>query len=299
VVDGPAIVIDDDEGIVRIFSDAIVPAGRKVDGDVVAVFGKVRIDGEVAGSAVAVLGSLDIGKGASVYGDAVAVGGPLNMDATATVGGETVSVDFLPAPLRWGVPTLPILLAGIAACFAIAFLAGWILFIAAPGTMRLAASTVSQRTGGSLLLGLLAPPLVIITIGLLFITVIGIPGAFLLPMLYGILLWAGHAAASFVLGCKLTSRDTRSGAALPLAAGLGFVAAFFVAGALLATQPGVLWRIGFFLGMLGLFLMVCLSLIGSGALVLSRIGGRGERGARAASTGGVHAESGPSASSTA
>ena len=67
-----AIAIDEGgAGMVRLFSDAEVPAGKRVDGDVVAVFGSVRVAGQVTGAAVAVFGSVELEPGASVAGDAV------------------------------------------------------------------------------------------------------------------------------------------------------------------------------------------------------------------------------------
>lgn len=274
-VHGPVISVDsDDAGRVRVFSDAIVEEGEHVDGDVVAVFGSVEVDGTVDGSVVSVFGSVILGDRADVRDDAVAVGGVLEMAQDARVGGETVSVGFL--PISWGVPTLPFLLATIVLGLLLSVMIGWVLFVAAPDRMRRTAVTIADRTWASLLVGLIAPPVVIITIGLLFITVIGIPGAFLLPILYGGLLWAGQIAAAYVLGCKLTSRGIGGGPMLPLFAGLVFVGMFFMIGAVLATPPGFTRSMALFFSLLGVLLMVVLSAIGSGALILSRLGSRGE-----------------------
>ena len=105
---GPVVVRGSGSGIVRLFSDAEVAPGERVDGDVVAVFGSVRVDGEVEGSAVAVFGSVDLGPGARVKGDAVSVGGALREGNGARVDGQTVQVGFLPFTL--GLPGLPVVL---------------------------------------------------------------------------------------------------------------------------------------------------------------------------------------------
>lgn len=63
---------------------------------------------------------------------------------------------------------------------------------------------------------------------------------------------------------------------LPLFAGLAFVAAFFVVGAVLATPPGFLRSVALFFSLLGVLMVVVLSAIGSGALILSRLGSRGD-----------------------
>src|SRR5689334_16096960 len=108
---GPVVVRGNGSGIVRLFSDAEVDPGERVDGDVVAVFGSVRVAGEVHGAAVAVFGSVDLLPTARVMGDAVAVGGALREEKGAHVEGQTVQVGFLPFTL--GLPGLPMVLIGI------------------------------------------------------------------------------------------------------------------------------------------------------------------------------------------
>lgn len=275
-VNGPVVIVDSDEaGIVRVFADAYVPADREIDGDVVAVFGTARVDGRVSGSVVSVLGSVRLGPGATVSGDAVAVGGELDLARGATVHGESVAVGF--APFSWGIPTLGFLLLSIASGMAFTLILGWLLFLLMDRRMRRTAVTVTRRTGSSLVIGLISPPLVIITIGLLFITVIGIPGAFLLPLLYGVLLFAGQAATAYVLGCKFIRRPVgEGGAMLPLAVGSLFVAAFFVAGAVLAIYPGWPRSAALFFSLAGLLLVMALAVVGSGAVLVSRFGTRPE-----------------------
>jgi len=273
---GPVLVVDSDEtGLVRVLSDAYVPAGRDIDGDVVAILGTARVDGSVSGSVVAVLGSVRLGPGATVSGDAVAVGGELDLARGATVHGESVSVGFM--PFSWGIPTLGFLLLTIAGGMLLTLLFGWLFFLILNRRMRRASITVTRRTGSSLVVGLISPPLVIITIGLLLITVIGIPGAFLLPLLYGLVLFAGQVAASYVLGCKLLRRTVGEGGVMvPLLVGTLFVALFFVAGALLAVYPGWTRSAALFFSLAGLLLIIVLAIIGSGAILVSRIGTRPE-----------------------
>src|SRR5439155_22127402 len=75
-VNGPVIQVDGDESdMVRVLSDAEVPRGQRVEGDVVAVLGSVVVHGEVTGSAVAVRGSVTLDSTARVGQDAGAVGG--------------------------------------------------------------------------------------------------------------------------------------------------------------------------------------------------------------------------------
>jgi hypothetical protein len=293
-VQGPIIVVDsDDAGIVRVFSDAYVPPGREVDGDVVVVFGTARVDGQVTGSVVSVLGSVRLGPGATVSGDAVAVGGDLDLARGATVHGESVSVGFM--PFSWGIPTLGFLLMTIVSGALITLFVGWLLFLTMGRRMRQTAITVTRRTGSSLVMGLVSPPLVIITIGLLFITVIGIPGAFLLPILYGVVLLAGQIAAAYVLGCKLMGRTVGEGGAMvPLLVGSLFVALFFAVGAVLAVYPGWTRTAALFFSLAGMLLLIVLAIVGSGAILVSRIGSRPEDPAAGAAEARPHTH-GPAA----
>jgi hypothetical protein len=129
---------------VRVFADAEVPAGQRIEGDVVAVFGSVVVRGQVSGNVVAVAGSVKLEPGASVDGDAVAVGGVLDQAEGARVGGESVSLGFL--PLRFGVPTVPILLVFVIGGWLLTLFVGMILTLVAPDRMvRIAATSCVAR----------------------------------------------------------------------------------------------------------------------------------------------------------
>jgi hypothetical protein len=270
---GITVDADEDAGMVRMFSDAEVPPGERIEGDVVAVFGDVLVEGQVSGNVVAVFGSVRMEPGARIDGDAVAVGGALDQPPGAAVGGESVSLGFL--PIHWGAPTVGMMIGVVFVGWIASLFSGWILMLLFPSRMVRTAMTASSRTGGSLVLGLVSGPLLIIAIVLLLVTVIGIPIAFLLPLVYLISLWAGQLALSYALGCRLMRRRLGEGATLPpLAAGTLFVAGFFVMGALLGTGEGFVRTIALFFHLLGFLLVMGLSVIGIGAFLLSRMGTR-------------------------
>lgn len=270
---GIVIDADEDAGMVRMFSDAEVPAGERIQGDVVAVFGDVLVEGQVSGNVVAVFGSVRLEPGAKIDGDAVAVGGVLDQPPGAAVGGESVSLGFL--PMQWGAPSLGMMLGVVFLCWLVSLFVGWILMLLFPARMLRAAVTASRRTGGSLVLGLLSGPLLIITIVLLLVTVIGIPIAFILPLVYLISLWGGQLALTYALGCRLLHRRLGEGSMMPaLVAGTLFVAAFFVLGTILGRPEGMLRTIAMFFDLLGFLLIMGLSVIGIGAFLLSRMGTR-------------------------
>jgi len=273
-VNGPAIVVNTDgAGLVRVFTDAEVAAGERIEGDVVAVFGSVDVKGSVSGNVVAVFGSVKIAPGASVEGDVVAVGGVLDQAPGATVGGESVSLGFLPVSV--GMPALPALLLLVFLGWLASLFVGWFMSVVMPERMLRVAATASRRGVASFFLGLVSPPLVMVTCLLLLITVIGIPIAPVLGFLYLVMVWAGQIAATYVLGSRLLRRRLgQGGAMMPILTGTLFVAMFFVAGALLAAPPGFARTAALFFSLLGALLVFCLTAIGTGAFLLSRFGTR-------------------------
>ena len=273
-VHGPVVSVDGDgSDVVRVFADVHVREDERVAGDVVAVFGSAEVDGEVAGDVVAVFGSVKLGPRASVRGDAVAVGGLLQQADSAKVGGQTVSVGFL--PISFGLPGVSLMLLMLLSGLVLTLLLGWLLQLIMPERMLRVAVTCSRRTGASLGLGLILPALVTFSGLLLMVTVIGLPLGLLLPVLYGLVLWGGHIAASYVLGSKVLRRPLGEGGfMLPLLVGQLFVTAFFVAGVLIGGPPGLVRSLALFFSLLGVLLCVGLATIGSGAFVISRFGGR-------------------------
>jgi hypothetical protein len=272
-IDVGPVSVHGDNGIVRLFSDAVVPAGERVDGDVVAVFGSVRVEGEVEGAAVAVFGSLDLRRGAIVHGDAVAVGGAMREGDGARVDGQTVQVGFL--PLTLGLPGLPVVLAMIALAWLVSLFFGWLAAALFPARLARVAVTSSRRTLASLLLGIFSGPLVCIATMVLLVTVVGIPIAVLLPLVYVAVLYVGQLAATYVLGCKLTRRRLgEGGVAMPLISGSLLVASIFGFGAILWETPGIVRTVALFFLLVGALLVVGLTTIGTGAFLLSRAGSR-------------------------
>lgn len=264
-------------GIVRLFSDARVAATDSIDGDVVAVFGDVHVDGLVHGSTVAVLGSVILSPGARVVGDAVAVGGELETPSGSIVTGESVSVGFLPL-LTLGLPALPVMIATLVLCWLVILFFGWVLAAIFPERLVRVARTASRRTAVSLALGLLSGPLAIVGAVLLLVTVVGAPIAVLMPFLYIGVLFAGYLSGAYVLGSKLLRRRLgERGALAPIAWGSLLVISFSVIGALLWGGEGPIRTVALFFHLAGVLLSVGLTTIGTGAVLLSRLGGA-ERG---------------------
>jgi hypothetical protein len=272
--DGNLVRVDgNDAGLVRVFANADVPAGTHLDGDVVAVFGSVHVAGQVTGTTVAVFGKVTLDSTARVDGDAVAIGGGVDAHPGSVIVGQSVSLGFL--PVSWDVPTLPMLLGVILIGWLSSLFLAWMLHLIFPDRMLRIAVVASRRTGISFLLGMASAPLMVISFFLLIITVIGIPLAVLLPVAYVLMLWTGQIAATYMLGCRITRRRLGEGGAfLPLVSGSLFGAAFFVVGAMLSSGAMIGGPVALFFYVFGALLLIGLTVIGSGAFMVSRFGSR-------------------------
>ncbi|MEO6461796.1 MAG: hypothetical protein ABIP29_01855 [Candidatus Eisenbacteria bacterium] len=268
--------------IVQFFKDVTIEKGETT-GDVVSLFGNVKNFGTVGGDCVAILGSIEQGDSAAILGDAVTIGGALReLGQGARVEGQTVAIGFLPfAGVAF--PSVPLLI--FFALFA------YVLFVALaalfarlfPERLVRIADTVSRRTFLSLVLGLLSGPLVLMAGLLLLVTVIGIPLALLLPLLYPLAAFIGYAAAAYLLGLKLLGRRPDAGGPMlvPIAAGTGFITLFLLLGLPLIALEGGFRVLGFALIALWIVVGMVCWMIGFGALLLSRFGqdpGRRESG---------------------
>jgi hypothetical protein len=267
---GSIVVDGSDAGVVRMFSDVTVERGERVDGDVVVLFGSVDVRGQIDGNVVAVLGSIRLEPGAKIDGDAVAVGGGLDQETGANVTGESVSLHFL--PISPGVPPLRALMLMVLCGWLFAILAGTLLWLVAPKRMVRIADTAVHRTGASLVVGLLLPPLSVILGVLLMITVIGIPFALLIPVFCLIVAWAGQVATSYLVGCRLLQRPLGAGGYVgPTFMGALLVAMLFALGAALAG-PGAMRSLSLFFTMVGVLFSLVFTVLGSGAAVVSGFG---------------------------
>jgi hypothetical protein len=263
---------DSGTGIVRICSDAHVPAGKVVDGDVVAVCGSVTVEGEVSGDVVAVLGSVHLKPGAKVEGDVVSVGGILDQAEGVTIKGESVQLGF--SPFTWGLPGISVLLFAIAAGWLVSMFVGWIFVLLFPTGMLRVATVVERRPAASFFIGLLSVPGFFVAVVLLCITVIGIPIGILLPMVYVLMGYLGQLAATCVLGARLTRRSLVNGLMSPLLVGTLFVAIILGTGTALMAGASAARPASLFLLLSGLLLLLGLGTLGTGAFLLSRFGSR-------------------------
>ena len=184
---------------VRIFGDATVDEGETVTGQVVAVLGSVRINGEVGDQVVAVLGSIDLGPRAVVHGDVIAVGGHLLRAPGSQINGAVTEVSLRDVGARINLPWLdgwgpvqvfggfgPVTrLIGTTVRVALLSLVGCLALVLARRGVEASAQRVTDDPVKTTLVGLAAwmlfVPVFVMTAIVLAISFVGIPLLLLLP----------------------------------------------------------------------------------------------------------------------
>jgi hypothetical protein len=184
---------------VRIFGNVAVDEDEEIDGQVVAVFGSVRVHGKVGDQVVAVMGSVVLGKDAIVEGDVVSVGGRVIREAGAQTRGGVTEVALTDSRLpiffrRWegewfGGPFFPFgavpRLVGTGVRLSLLLLLTGLALVVARRSVDASAERVTVNPLKTTVIGLvaevLAVPVLLLTGILLTISVIGIPLLLLLP----------------------------------------------------------------------------------------------------------------------
>jgi hypothetical protein len=183
---------------VRVFGDVVVSEGEEVTGEVVAVLGSVRIDGEVSRDVVAVLGTVELGPHAVVRGDVVTVGGRLRRAPGAQVNGSVTEVSAgglggnVHVPWMWGWSpfyfgefgpvarlvgtTFRVVLLALVACIALV-----VARRAVEGSAQRVADEPLRATLVGLVAWVLVVPVFTLAVVVLSISIIGIPLLLLMP----------------------------------------------------------------------------------------------------------------------
>ncbi|WP_436907328.1 bactofilin family protein [Halosimplex marinum] len=234
---GTVVVRGTVDGDLQAFGGSVVVEGA-VTGDVDATAGSVQILGSVGGDVTAAGGAVDVGEGAQIGGTLEAGAGSIAVDGTvegdARLGADSIRLgedaridgdliydgDLVRADgavvdgtvtqddgLSVGTEpdfTIPGVVFTVYGVF-VALLVGAILLLVFPGTAAEVADRATGdplRTGG---IGLLATIGVPIVIGVVAVTIVGIPLAIAGTLAFGLLAWLGTVYGRFVLGTWLLS----------------------------------------------------------------------------------------------
>jgi hypothetical protein len=275
---------------VRIGSSITVNEGEVVDGDVVAVGGSVRIDGQVRGDAVAIGGTMTLGPRADVANNVVVVGGPLRRDPGARVGGrvQTVGLGTMNfGDWRWGANPLGLFWGSlVGAAFALVFtltrlailcLLAALVVLFGRSYMERTADHAASETVKAGAIGFLAQllflPVLVITIVVLVMTIIGIPLLLLLPFVFlglGVVAVIGFTSVGYRLGQLFLTRMGWAADNPYTTAIAGIV--LVMSPLLLARLLGLILPFTFGLGLIGMLLEYAAWTVGFGAVALTRFG---------------------------
>jgi hypothetical protein len=259
-------------------ADIRVPKGRVHDNEIVAIFGDVVIEGTVTGEVVVILGSLQISgtvegdvvsvlsrttlaETAHVEGELVNVGWNLEHATGSRVDGQLVNVNFMSlVPFAtegefWSFVFWLIFLIKLA-LLTVLFLGVLVVSAIAPRRVSLIAAAIPARWGWSILVGLLALALFVVTCCVLTFTIIGAPLAIALWFALQVTKWLGLAAIFYLVGQSIGRNLFRR--ELPH---ISCVLGGFVLFALLSLIP-------FF----GLFLKLVLNVVAVGMVIVTRFG---------------------------
>jgi hypothetical protein len=278
------------EDRVRVGASVRVREDEIVDGDVVAVFGSVQVDGTVTGDVTAVGGSVELGPDAVVEGEVVVVGGTLDRAPGARIEGSIEEVAWGGAGFRAHAPDFePPFLSGLGGLIMTVV---WIILLGALASLvyllaRRPVERMSYRVAKSpwkaALVGLVAQllflPVLVLTVVLLAVSIIGIPLLLVVPFALVAL------AIGVLVGFTAVARNVGSGAetrfgwqhdnpyfAVAVGVGLIMLVSFFASA--LGVAGGPLGVFAVILGILGFVIQYAAWTVGFGALLLTRFGTR-------------------------
>ena len=211
----------------RIGGDVTVEEDETISGDVVAVGGAVRVDGDVQGDVVSVGGSVTLGAHATVGGDVTVVGGALHRDPGAEVRGKAQEVSLgglefgdwnwrrNPVGRLWSRSMLGSAFAFIGTLARVAVLCLLAVLVVLFGREYMeraggVAATSSLKAGAvGFLAQILFLPILVITTVVLVVTIVGIPLLLLLPfalLAIAVLALVGFTGVAHNVGGLATSR---------------------------------------------------------------------------------------------
>lgn len=281
---------------VRFGGNVTVDEGEVIDGDVVAIGGSTRVNGEVTGNAVAIGGGLELGPGANVHGDAVSIGGSLKRDPGARIGGKVVDVGGAPfnfgrwnwggfrglAPFGWpffgAAAGLFALMSTLMRVFVLGVLACIVLFVGRDYVERVGARAAAEplKAGAiGLLAQLLFVPLLVLATVVFIVTIIGIPLLILIPfalLAFAVLFLVGFTAVAFNVGRLVNTRFswTNDNAYLTALIGIVLLVSPVLIARLLGLGAWLLFPITGTLVLIGLLVEYLAWTVGLGAVALLR-----------------------------
>ena len=277
---------------VRIGGSVSVGEGEVVEGNVVAIGGGARVDGEVRGDVVAVGGSVTLGPKATVTNNVVAVGGRLERDPAARIGGQVQEIGLAGLDLsRWRFPSSPLGFywgSMVGSAFAlIGTLTRVAILCLLAALVLLMGRSYAERAGDRAIveplkagaIGVLAQvlfiPVLVITIVVLVVTIVGIPLLLLIPFLLlglAVVGLVGFTGVAQRIGHAVCERMgwAHDNPYVTTVIGVAIVMSPALLARLVGLAGGIMFPMTFGLGLIAALLEYLVWTIGFGAVALAR-----------------------------
>lgn len=216
----------DNKDKVAIFNSIEIPAGITVNGDAVAIFGSVTVNGDltgdtvaifgnvtvsgtVDGDAVAVMGKVSVKNNGVISGDAAGILGGVDKAPNANVRGEIVDIST-PFGMERRDGLIPRISYGDMIGLFVIYAFSCLALLIAPDRVRLMAEQSKLRLGrrfgiGFLIMMLFIPASVVLSI-LLAITVVGIIFIPFIFIAFVLVAFAGMVALEVAIGHRITGQ---------------------------------------------------------------------------------------------
>jgi hypothetical protein len=287
----PDLHVNHSHDIVRFGGSIHVNPDEVITGNVVAIGGSVRVEGQVQGDVVAIGGPITLEPQARVDGDVVSVGGEVHRSSGSIVGGQVVTTGRIPGGMLFAVPVLGLVghaVKAMAILVAMLFLmlVAWALVSWLPEQSRASLAALRERPAHALGLGLVAwmlilPSLIalVLVVVILCITIIGIPLALLVLLGYGVAVAAlgfwGYAVGAAALGERVAKGLRREAGTVTRAAlwGVGTLGVLIAVGHLFRGLGLLGGWAGGLLEFVGRVVAVIVLTMGAGALLLTQVAG--------------------------
>ncbi len=266
------------EEIVAIDRDIVIKVNERVDGDVVVISGSVTVYGVVEGEVVIVDGAIILEDNSAVQGDVIAILSDTKISPLSSIGGSQITLgpDIVPngfiSWLTGGTSRIISLVAWFIASAGIILL----VFVLFPrkridGIYNYMLESTGSSVGFGILWLLFGNIGLIVLISILAMTIVAIPLALLLILVYMLAAAVAFGTVARWIGTTLADRIGIKNLSLPLSILLGYlvleVPAFLIVFLASISGPALL-----------LFYSTVLTVvycIGSGALLGSKIGSNG------------------------
>lgn len=196
--------IDQGNEVVKILNDIHIPADRTVTGEVVAILGDIKIDGQVTGDVVAVLGDIEVNN--TVTGEVVSVLGSIEQGPQGEITGGITELggSQMMGEIGFGLPFIGLFGWGFKLVRMIVVFGLAVLVLALiPEQERAMAVSFRRNNLRKLVFGFLALILWPVVTLVSVISIVGIPLAPLIVLAFFVVKFIGYVAVALFVGERI------------------------------------------------------------------------------------------------